>query len=158
MANEKSRVQDAFVDPKSIEDLTALYVSAVSSVLSSLKAYEENNAGYASDAMFVLAQAQARWLTSAMRYWTQIATIVSVQGADAMEAMKSDGPDISPEAQRLVILDKARGALREISEVSLSEAKLLQRDLMKIEADLRDTLHSSTAERDAPHRYAKRKE
>ena len=133
-----------------------MYLSAVSSVLSSLKEYEENDAGFASDVMYVLAQAQVRWLTSALRYWTQIATIVSTQGSDAMEAIRQDGSDLSPEARRLIVLDKARAALREVSDMSLSEAKLLQRDLMKIEADLRDTLGGK--DRDGPHRYAKRKE
>lgn len=135
-----------------------MYLSAVSGVLSSLKEYEENDAGFTSDVMYVLAQAQVRWLTSALRYWTQIATIVSTQGADAMEALKAEGTDLSPEARRLVVLDKARAALRDVSDMSLSEAKLLQRDLMKIEADLRDTLGDPAGDRRGPRRYAKRKE
>ncbi len=158
MEKENRNAQDAFVDPKSTEDLASVYLSAVSSVLSSLKDYEENNSGFASDVMYVLAQAQVRWLTSAMRYWTQIATIVSTQGSDAINALQPSGSEMSVEAQRLVVLDKARAALREISDMSLSEAKLLQQDLMKIEADLRDTLGSSASDRDGPHRYAKRKE
>ncbi|WP_370400356.1 hypothetical protein [Sulfitobacter sp. JB4-11] len=158
MKKDKSAPQNDFGDPESTEDLAAIYLSAISNVLSSLRDYEENNAGFASDVMYVLAQAQVRWLTSALRYWTQIATIVSVQGSDAMDALQSDGSEASVEARRLIVLDKARAALREISDMSLSEAKLLQRDLMKIETDLRETLDTKVSDRDAPQRYAKRKE
>jgi len=54
-----------------------------------------------------------------------------------------------------LILDKARAALREISDLSISEAKLLQRDLMDVEAELRDVIGDKG--RDGPHRYARTK-
>lgn len=157
MEQDGQRTRAVFDDPASLDDLAEMYLAAVSGVLASLK-IEGDERGFASDVTYLLAQAQVRWLTSALRYWTQIASIISTQGADAAGAIRPDGRRLSPEARRLIVLDKARAALREISELSLTEARLLQRDLMEIEADLRATLPEGPRDRDAPHRYAKRKE
>ncbi len=140
MTNDDTPPHNPFKNPDSIDDMASMYLFAVKSILASLKEQEENFDAHGADIMYVLAQAQARWLTSALRYWTQIANIVGTQGAAAVEVIKPspDGP--SDEARRLILLDKARGTLREISDLSLSEAKLLQRELMEIEAEMRDLL------------------
>ena len=145
-----------FSDPASIEDMTTMYLTAVKGVLNSLKDYESKGGG--SEIMYLLAQAQAKWLTSALRYWQQVATIISTQGAEAVEAIKPDANGPSDEARQLMILDRARAALREISDLSMSEAKVLQRELMEIEEELRDVVSGSDSDRDASHRYAKAKE
>lgn len=143
-------------DPSSVDDMVSMYLSAIKSVLTSLKEYEDKGAASGSDIMYLLAQAQAKWLSSALRYWQQVATIIATQGTDAVDAIKPDQPgaEMSDEARRLLLLDKARAALRDISDLSITEAKLLRRDLMEIEAELRTF---AGPERDGPHRYARAK-
>lgn len=146
-----------FSNPGSIDDMVAMYLAALKGVLGSLREYGESGGRVEPEVMYLLAQAQARWLSSALRYWQQIATIVSTQGAGAIEASipSADGPSL--EARQLVVLDKARAVLREISDLSLSEAKLLQRELLEIEAELRKSVQPQDDDRDGPHRYAKSK-
>lgn len=153
MVQDKQASDNAFSNPASIDDMATMYLSAVKSVLDSLKEYENNTSG--SDVMYLLAQAQARWLTSALRYWQQIATIIGTHGTEALETIKPDPDGASAEAHRVKMLDKARGALREVSELSLREAKLLQRDLMKIEAELRECVGTPDDDLDRPRRFAK---
>lgn len=165
MDDKKTSNGNGFSDPSSVDDMVGMYLSAVKGVLSSLNDYEtkdgETKGGaVGSDVMYLLAQAQAKWLTSALRYWQQVATIISTQGTDAVDAIKpeTNGDGMSDEARRLFILDKARAALREISDLSIAEAKLLQRDLMEVEAELRDVVADDGTDRDGPHRYAKAKQ
>tara|TARA_R110000787_G_scaffold57795_5_gene131861 strand:- start:553 stop:1023 length:471 start_codon:yes stop_codon:yes gene_type:complete len=153
MVDEKSNSDNTFGNPESIEVMTEMYLSAVKSVLDSLKEYEKDSSE--SDIMFLLAQAQARWLSSALRYWQQIATIIGTRGIETVDAIKPDGAGASAEARRVRMLDKARAALREVSNLSLREAKLLQNDLVKIEADLRECVSSTEEDLDGPRRFAK---
>ncbi|RBW53752.1 hypothetical protein [Ruegeria sp. A3M17] len=157
MDQDDGSSHNEFGNPGSIDDMVAMYLEALEGVLGSLRDYSEKGARVEPDVMFLLAQAQARWLSSALRYWQQIATIVSTQGTDAIEATipSADGPSL--EARQLIVLDKARAVLREISDLSLSEAKLLQRDLMEIEAELRKSVGPVGDDREGPHRYAKSK-
>lgn len=136
-----------------MEDMTAMYLSAVKGVLDSLAEYENNKSS--SDIMYLLAQAQARWLTSALRYWQQIAVIIGTHGVDAVEKIKPTTDGASQDARRVMMLDKARAALREVSDLSLREAKTLQRDLMEIEAELRECMAPTGDDLDAARRFAK---
>jgi hypothetical protein len=156
MGQDDKAPGNPFGDPASIDDMASMYLSAVKSILASLKEAEKNSDGSASDIMYVLAQAQTRWLTTALRYWTQIATIVTTQGTDAVNAIKPGEGGPSEEAKRLILLDKARATLREISDLSLSEAKMLQRDLMSIEEELRSLVGPEPEGKD-PHRFQKYK-
>lgn len=158
MEKKSDPLRGPFGDPESIDDLAKMYMSAVSTILASLKDYEEKSGARGADVLYVLAQAQTRWLTGALRYWTQIASIVGNQGVNAVEALQPDPNGPSDDAKRLILLDKARAALREISDLSLSEAKLLQRDLMTIEKDLRAAFDADALKRDDAHRYAKVKD
>lgn len=158
MGNDGNPLRGPFGDPESMDDLAKMYMAAVETVLSSLKDYEDKSGARGADVLYVLAQAQTRWLTGALRYWTQIASIVGTQGVDAVEALQPDPNGPTDEAKRLIVLDKARAALREISDMSLSEAKLLQRDLMKIDEDLRSAFDVDAMKRDSAHRYARAKD
>ena len=153
MAGKTSNSDNSFGSPGSIDVMAEMYLSAVKNVLDSLKEYEDDSAK--SDVMYLLAQAQARWLSSALRYWEQIATIISTRGTDAVDAIKTDETEASPEARRVMLMDNARAALREVSELSLREAKLLQNDFVKIEAELRDCMGTSGDDLDGPRRFAK---
>ncbi len=157
MDQDSDPSRKTFHDPSSIDDMAAMYLSALKDVLASLKDHETGGRRFQSDVMYLLAQAQARWLTSALRYWQQVAAIIGTQGVDAIEAIVPEPKGQSLEAQQLVLLDKARAILREISELSMSEAKLLQRDLMDIEAELRNVVNSDDDDLDGPRRYAKPK-
>lgn len=153
MAEEKSKGDSTFSNPGSIDAMAEMYLSAVKSVLDSLKDYEDDSSG--SDVMYLLAQAQARWLSSALRYWQQIATIINTRGIDAVDAIKPDENGTSAEARRVRMLDQARAALREVSNMSLREAKLLQNEFAKIEAELRECMSSTDDDLDDPRRFAK---
>lgn len=153
MAEEKSKGDSTFSNPGSIDAMAEMYLSAVKSVLDSLKEYEDDSSG--SDVMYLLAQAQARWLSSALRYWQQIATIINTRGIEAVDAIKPDENGTSAEARRVRMLDQARAALREVSNMSLREAKLLQNEFAKIEAELRECMSSTDDDLDDPRRFAK---
>ncbi len=153
MVEKKKEPENTFGDPGTIDDMAAMYLAAVKSVLESLKEYEDNGSG--SDIMYLLAQAQARWLSSALRYWQQIAGIIGERGSEAANAMKPDTDGPSAEARRVMMLDKARAALRDVSDLSLREAKLLQGDLMKIEAELRECMAQPEDELDEARRFAR---
>ncbi len=150
MVEERSNSDNTFIDPDSIEVMTKMYLSSVKSILDSLEEYEGD--GSAADIMYLLAQAQARWLSSSLRYWQQIAAIVSARG---IESIKPDGTGESAQARRVRMLDKARAALREVSTLSLREAKLLQKDLLKIEAELRACMVSTDDDLGAPRRFGR---
>ena len=94
--------------------------------------------------MMLLAKAQVAWLTSGLRYWKHIAEIVGKSGLGLVDlATKATDADANDENARtmrqLVLIDKARACLREVGEASMSEAEALRRELMKIEAELRET-------------------
>ena len=153
MVEEKSGSEDTFSNPESIEVMTEMYLSAVKSVLDSLN--EAADDGTDSDIMYLLAQAQARWLSSALRYWQQIAAILSARSIQVAAEINNGDGGASADARRVRMLDKARAALREISTLSFREAKLLQNDFVKIEAELRECLGAPEDDLEGPRRFGK---
>ena len=130
-----------------IEDMVNLYMGAVRSMIDALPAggtSGEPPTGSREEIMMLLAKAQVAWLTSGLRYWKHIAEIVGKSGLGLVDlATKATDADANDENARtmrqLVLIDKARACLREVGEASMSEAETLRRELMKIEAELRET-------------------
>ena len=130
-----------------IEDMVNLYMGAVRAMIDALPAggtSGEPPTGSREEIMMLLAKAQVAWLTSGLRYWKHIAEIVGKSGLGLVDlATKATDADANDENARtmrqLVLIDKARACLREVGEASMSEAEALRRELMKIEAELRET-------------------
>ena len=142
-----------FDDIGGVEELVGLYANAVRTMIDAIPAdlgTDEPSMGSREEIMMLLAKAQVAWLTSGLRYWKQIGEIVGKSGLGLMEvAAKTRETDGDPETKRtmqqLVLVDKARACLREVGEVSLSEAEALRRELQKIEAELRATIDPGPA-------------
>lgn len=103
--------------------------------------------GSEGEILLLLARAQAAWLTGGLRYWREIADILARGGEDLADAAlkeaaaPGDGDDEAERARRrMILLDKARASLREIGEVSVSEAEALRARLLEIEGELRETV------------------
>ena len=105
----------------------------------------------------VLAQAQLSWLTRGYRYWGQMAEIQQGIMSAAIESLAAaaggepvegrPGPQLEEEVTRY---------LRELSELSSREARLLQMDLEKLAHSVRETLGEDRS-MDSPHRWARAK-
>ena len=131
-----------------VEELVGLYVNALRSMIDAIPAdlaTGEPGMGSREEIMMLLAKAQVAWLTSGLRYWKHIAEIVGKSGLGLLELatqakdLQGD-PETTRTMQQLVLIDKARACLREVGEVSMSEAEALRRELQKIEAELRATM------------------
>ncbi len=128
-----------------VEEMVKLYIGAVRSMIDAIPAdlgQGEPASGSRQEILMLLAKAQVAWLTSGLRYWKHIAEIVGKSGMGLVELASQTPPgDTDDETKRtmqqLVLIDKARACLREVGEVSLSEAEALRRELMKIEEELR---------------------
>ncbi|MEO1000623.1 MAG: hypothetical protein AAFW69_08500 [Pseudomonadota bacterium] len=129
-----------------LEELIGLYISTLQGLIATLPAseegFEEERALWGDEKriMFLLAKAQAVWLTSGLRYWRQVADIMADRGmslTDVVTASMVEGKD--PVVRNIALLDEARIALREVAELSMSEAKSLRRKLLEIEEKLRES-------------------
>ncbi|MEM9010191.1 MAG: hypothetical protein AAGE18_03120 [Pseudomonadota bacterium] len=131
--------------PGAMDELIALYLTTLRDIIAALPASEERlkadeRWGLADERriLFLLAQAQAAWLTSGLRYWRQMAEILATQGIGLGDAARDDAAWEQDRLMRhLLLVDKARAALREVADLSLSEAKALRRKLLEIEGHLR---------------------
>lgn len=124
-----------------------LYMGAVRSMIEAIPASGvsgEPKTGSREEIMMLLAKAQVAWLTSGLRYWKHIAEIVGKSGLGLVDlATKANAMETNDDNARtmrqLVLIDKARACLRDVGEASIGEAETLRRELMKIEAQLRET-------------------
>ncbi|MGM0584854.1 MAG: hypothetical protein ACQEUZ_09385 [Pseudomonadota bacterium] len=132
------------------ERLVADYLDAIRLAVDALSALrgagDQRAPGSEGEILLLLARAQAAWLTGGLRYWREIADILARGGEDLADAAlkdaaaPDDGDDDEAERarRRMVLLDKARASLREIGEVSVSEAEALRARLLEIESELRE--------------------
>ena len=104
-----------------------------------------------------MADAYLTWVTRGFSFWGSLAQqhgSFSAKLVERCSAMKADPQRF--EEERRALLDDMGAYLREMADLSMREARVLQSELEKIGGDLRDAMERD-ATMDAPRRFAKAK-
>ena len=142
MATEKP----GFGEIGNMNELVTLYVDTLRTWIDALPQKQDDAEplpGSSREILLLLARAQAVWLTSGLRYGRQISELMAQQGLDfaglsALGLPDENGNTTDVTMRQLALIDKARRFLQQVADASLSEAEALRKELLRIEAELRE--------------------
>jgi hypothetical protein len=100
-------------------------------------AADVNMAQDAADVVGFLGQTWMVAATSGFRYWRRLAEMYGEHQAGILQALAAGGLS---ENERRAMIDELRGYVRELGDVSLQEARVLQRELERLSLGLAESV------------------
>lgn len=125
--------------------------SAFAPLIEPLRRGGAGDAGMAKDAADVAGFLGQTWMvaaTSGFRYWRRVAELYGARQAAILQALASGGLS---ENERRAMIDELRSYVRELGDVSLQEARVLQRELERLSLGLAESIDPTPSDGE-PHR------